>query len=54
MKRELDPSPFSEEINNKGYYPYSIVLKFYLSRGKITFDKLKDIYSGSSILEIID
>ena len=43
MKRELDPSPFSEEINNKGYYPYSIVLKFYLSRGKITFDKLKDI-----------
>lgn len=43
MKRELDPSPFSEEINNKGYYPHSIVLKFYLSRGKITFDKLKDL-----------
>ena len=43
MKRELDPSPFSEEINNKGYYPYSIVLKFYLSRGRITFDKLKNL-----------
>lgn len=43
MKAEIDPSPFEEEKNNNGYYPYSILLRFYLSGGKLTFDKLKKL-----------
>ncbi|MDD2595649.1 MAG: glycosyltransferase family 2 protein [Bacteroidales bacterium] len=41
MKREMDPSPFSEEKNNRGYYSGSIVAKFFLSRGKLTFRQLR-------------
>jgi len=42
MKRDMDRSPFEEEKNNAGYYPKSIVLKFFLSRGKVRFSSLKD------------
>lgn len=40
MKKSLDPSPFEEESNNIGLYDHSIVLKFFLSRKKLTFDQL--------------
>ncbi len=41
MKKEIDPSSFSEENNNKGYYSGSIVLRFFLSGGQLTFDKIR-------------
>ena len=40
MKKDEEPSPFEEERNNAGYYPHSIVLKFFLSGKKLTFNKL--------------
>lgn len=40
MKKSLEPSPFEGERNNVGYYPGSIILKFFLSRGKLTFDRI--------------
>lgn len=44
MRGELDESPFDEERNNVGYYPRSIVLKFFLSGRKLTFSRIeKDI-----------
>lgn len=41
MKAEVEVSPFSEERNEVGHYKGSIVLRFFLSRSKLTFDKLK-------------
>lgn len=41
MKAGLDSSPFDEERNNTGYYNRSIVLRFFLSGGKLRWDKLK-------------
>ena len=41
MKRDIDPSPFDEEKNNIGYYPHSIVLRFFLSACKLTFSRIK-------------
>lgn len=40
MKKGLDPSPFDDEANNIGYYNRSIVLKFFTSGKKLTFDEL--------------
>lgn len=41
MKKEIDPSSFSEESNNRGYYSGSIVLRFFLSGAQLTFDKIR-------------
>ncbi len=40
MKKVVDPSPFEEESNNIGLYDKSIVLNFFLSGKKLTFDQL--------------
>jgi len=40
MKQSVDPSPFEDESNNVGYYPHSIILKFFLSGKKLKFNKL--------------
>lgn len=40
MKREVEPSPFEGERNNVGYYPGSIILKFFLSHGTLTFRRI--------------
>lgn len=40
MKKEMDHSPFEDEANNIGYYDRSIVLQFFLSGKKLTFDRL--------------
>lgn len=40
MKDDEEPSPFEEESNNIGYYDKCIVLKFFLSGKKLTFNKL--------------
>ena len=41
MRRNIEPSPFIMEYNNAGYYRGRIVLQFFLSGRKLTFDKLK-------------
>jgi len=43
MSSQMEPSPFSDEKNNVGYYPASIILKFFLSGKKLTFDKVKGL-----------
>ncbi|MCF0167204.1 MAG: glycosyltransferase family 2 protein [Bacteroidales bacterium] len=40
MKKDVEPSPFSEQRNDNGLLEGSVVLKYYLSRGKLTFDEL--------------
>ena len=39
-KQDIEVSPFSESRNDKGLYDGSIILKFFLSGKKLTFDKL--------------
>ena len=41
IKKEIEPSPFSEECNDIGHYEGSILLKYYLSGGKTTFDQIR-------------
>ena len=41
LKKVEDPSAFSEEINDIGHLRGSILLKFFLSGKKLTFDKLR-------------
>lgn len=41
MRRDEDPSPFAEERNNIGYYPRSIVLRFFLSRKKLVWSDIE-------------
>lgn len=41
MKANLDSSPFDGERNNTGYFPRSIVLRFFLSGGSVRWSKLK-------------
>lgn len=44
MRRDVDESPFDEERNNVGYYSGSIVLRYFLSGGKLVFSRVeKDI-----------
>lgn len=40
MRKEIDQSPFDEERNNVGYFPGSIVLRYFLSMGKLTFGQI--------------
>jgi len=40
MRRIIDPSPFVNKKINIGYYPHSIVLKFYISRKQLKFNNL--------------
>ena len=41
MRRDEDPSPFDEERNNIGYYPRSIVLRFFLSGRKLRWSDIE-------------
>ena len=41
MRRDEDPSPFEEERNNIGYYPGSIVLRFFLSGKKLRWSDIE-------------
>ena len=41
MRRDEDPSPFDEERNNIGYYPRSIVLRFFLSGSKLRWSDIE-------------
>lgn len=43
MRKEIDPSPFTDERNNIGLYNRSIVLRFFLSGKKLTFNKLRSL-----------
>lgn len=40
MRREEDPSPFEEERNSIGLYDKSIVLRFFLSRGRLRWSDI--------------
>lgn len=40
MRREEDPSPFEEERNSIGLYDKSIVLRFFLSRGRLRWNDI--------------
>ena len=40
MRKTMEPSPFDEERNNVGYWPHSIVLRFFLSHKKLRFSDL--------------
>lgn len=41
MKKDIEVSPFVEERNNAGYYDRSIVLNFFLNKGRLTFNRLR-------------
>lgn len=43
MRKEIDPSPFTDERNNIGLYNRSIVLRFFLSGKKLTFNKIRSL-----------
>ena len=41
LRRDEEPSPFSDERNNIGLYPGSIVLRFFLSRGRLRWSDIE-------------
>ena len=41
MRKYVEPSIFSEEYNLLGHYNKSVVLKYYLSKGKLRWDELE-------------
>lgn len=41
MKKNIEPSIFTDEYNDIGHWHGSIVLRYYLSKGKVTFNKLR-------------
>ena len=41
MRKNVEPSVFTEENNDIGHYEGSILLKYFLSGGKLTFDELR-------------
>ena len=41
IKKDLEPSVFLEEMNDNGHLSGSILARYFLSRGTLTFDKLR-------------